>query len=92
MLSVSFGEESLYGFLARMTERRVSHVVSEAGSTNDCANLFKQSVLQFRMFQLQTLAYIVSQRLPETRHFQAMCESIMYKDAARKRENLRLIL
>ena len=40
----------------------------------------------------EPLAHIVTQRTPHTRHFQAVCESVMYKDASRQRKHLRLVL
>ena len=46
--SLAFGEIGLNGFLARMSKRRIAHVVSQAGCADDSAYLWKQRVNEFR--------------------------------------------
>lgn len=59
-LAVSLTEESAYGLLARMTERRVAQIVSQTGCRYDGTQFRYMSLLQFGMLFNQHPGAVVS--------------------------------
>ena len=64
-----FGKIGLDGFLTRMSERRIAHIVRQSGSLNDGSYLFEQRSGQFRMPLDEDMSHVVAQRLAERRYF-----------------------
>ena len=91
-LSGTLAEESLDGFFSRMTEGRIAQIVRQAGCTHDGSDFLEERILQIRALLDDVAGDIVAQRHTHTCHFQAVSETVVYEDAARQRENLRLVL
>jgi len=90
--SVSFREISADGPFARVAERRVAHVVCQAGSRHDGADFRQVALVKLGMEGEQELGRIVAQRTPHARHFQAVRQSVVHEDASRKGKHLGLVL
>ena len=91
-LSGTLAEESLDGFFSRMTKRRIAQIMCQAGCTHDGSDFLEERILQLRALLDDVTGDIVAQRHTHTCHFQAVSETVVYEDAARQRENLRLVL
>ena len=89
--SVAFQEICGDGSLARMPERRITHVVCQAGGRDNRPYL-QEINIHVGIFPHEPFGNVVAQRTSHARHLQAMCKSIVYKDASRKRKYLRLVL
>ena len=90
--ALALTEECLYGFLARMSERRVAHVVGKTCCTHNGAYLLKQSACKFGMDILQVTCHIVAKRHTHTCHLKRVGEAVVYKYAARQGKHLCLVL
>ena len=75
-----------------MTERRIAQIMSQTGCTYDGSYLFNERILQVWLLLDDTSGYVVTYRHAHTCHFQAVGETVVDEDAARKREDLRLVL
>ena len=90
----TLAEICLYGFFAGMSERRVAEVMGEACRRHyitDVAEAIEYGAV-VRVARAQTDGYLTSQRSPHTRHFEAVSETVVDEDAARKRKHLGLVL
>ena len=88
----ALGEERLYGLLARVSERRVAHVVGQARRAHYRSNLRKQRVGQLRAAFHHGVGHVVAQRQPHAGHLEAVRQAVVHEDAARQGEDLRLVL
>jgi hypothetical protein len=75
-----------------MAERWVPQVVSQTGCCDNLSVFLKERILQFRMPLDELLRYIITQRHTHTCHLQRVGQTVVYEDAARKWEYLRLVL
>ena len=75
-----------------MTERRIAQIMSQTGCTYDGSYLFYERILQVRLLLDDPSGYVVTYRHAHTRHFQTVGETVVDEDAARQREDLRLVL
>ena len=75
-----------------MTEGRIAQVVCQTGCAHDGSYLFEERILQFRTLLDDAAGDVVAQRHAHARYFQAVGEAVVYEDAARQREYLRLVL
>ena len=91
-LSGTLAEESLDGFLARMTEGRIAQIVRQAGCTHDGSDFLEERILQLRTLLDDVTGDIVTQRHTHTCHFQTVSETVVDEDASRQREDLSLVL
>lgn len=66
----TFKEICSYGSFARMAERRIAHVVSQTGGTDNGAELSKLTIVQFWPKLPKGMAYIIAQAAPHTCHLQ----------------------
>lgn len=66
--------------------------MSQARRTDDAAQLREVRLAQLRMSLQQQPRDIVAQRAAYTRYFQTVSEPVVDKNAAWKREDLRLVL
>ena len=64
----------------------------QAGCTYDGSYLFYERILQVWLLLDDTSGYVVTYRHAHTSHFQTVGEAVVYEDAARQREHLRLVL
>ena len=83
MLSRSILEIGLYGFFARMSERRIPEVVCETRRRHDGSYLLEECVAQFRVLFCQQPSHIVSQRHADGCHFKAVRQAVVHEDASR---------
>ena len=90
--SATFAKVSLYSLLARMTKRRIAHIMSQTRRAYDSANLLEQGAAEFGMPLLQYARHIVAERHAHTCHLKRVCQSVVYEDAARQRKHLSLVL
>ena len=89
----AFGEEGGDGRLARMAERRVAEVVGQTGRTDNFADgVESHGVGRADIARAQGAGYHVGHRPAYRRNFHAVGQAVVDKDAARKGENLRLVL
>ncbi|CUO95167.1 Uncharacterised protein [Segatella copri] len=75
-----------------MTERRIAQIMCQTGCTYDGTYLLDERILQFRPLLDDTSGNVVTYRHAHTRHLQTVGEAVVNEDAARQRENLRLVL
>ena len=66
--------------------------MSQAGCTYDGSYLFYERILQVWLFLDDPSGYVVTYRHANTRHLQTVGEAVVDEDAARQREDLRLVL
>ena len=85
-------KEAANGALARVTERRVAHIVGEAGGRNHCAELAPKFIGIIRITLFQNIGDISAQRAPHARHFEAVRQAVVHEYAARQGKHLRLVL
>ena len=71
---------------------RIAQIMRQAGGTHDGSDFLEERILQIRALLDDVAGDIVAQRHTHTCHFQAVSETVVYKDAARQREYLRLVL
>ena len=64
----------------------------QAGGTHDGSDFLEERILQLRALLDDVTGDVVAQRHTHTCHFQAVGETVVDEDAARKREDLRLVL
>ena len=88
----ALGEECLYGFLAGMAERRVAHVVGQTGRSHYLAYVAYARRRQTGTPPEQLAGHIGAERHAHTGHLEAVGETVMDEDAARKRKHLGLVL
>ena len=90
--SVALAEVSAYGLLAAMSERRVAQVVGEAGGTHNAAQLGEMRAVEFGVLLQDEATHVVAQAASHTAHLEAVGKPVVYEDAARQGEHLRLVL
>ena len=91
-LSCALAEVRADGFLSAVAEGRVPQVVGEAGSADDAAQLGEVRAVKLRVMAEDEAAHVVAQTTAHAAHLQAVCEPVVYEDASRQREHLRLVL
>ena len=74
-----------------MAEGRVTHIVGQAGRGHDLSYLGNERAQRLSLGK-KMLGHIVAQRHAHTGHFERVGEAVMYEDAARQGEHLRLVL
>ena len=75
-----------------MTERRIAQIMCQTGCTYDGTYLFDERILQLRPLPDDVSGNVVANLHAHTRHLQTVGEAVVNEDAARQRENLRLVL
>ena len=92
-LSLPFGEVRGDCRFARVSERRVAHVVSKTGRCYNIAYTLQLAV-QSRVvaFLLYGVGYVVAERTSDARHLEAVSKTVVYEYAAGEREYLRFVL
>ena len=75
-----------------MAKRRIAQVVRQTGCGHDLPYLLKQRVAQLRAALNDTLSHIVAKRHSHAGNLQRVCQSVVYEDASRQGEHLRLVL
>ena len=75
-----------------MAEGRVAHVVGEACRRDNGANLAQQRGRQLRTAADELAGHITAQRHAYARHLERVGQTVVDEDAARKGEDLRLVL
>ena len=91
--ALTLAEIGTDGLLARMAERRVAQVVSQTRSSDDFADVTQ--LVGPRLASIarhQSLDHLTGHRLAHARHFQAVCQPVVHKDAVGQRKHLRLVL
>ena len=89
----TLGEEGLYGFLTTVSKGRVAEVMCKTGCRDDLSYLLKQCVLQFGTLAADNaLGNVIAKRHAHAGHFQRVCQTVVYEDASRQWEYLRLVL
>ena len=91
-LTLPIREIGLDGTLTGMSEWRIAHVVRQTGGGDDGADLLEERPVEMGMALNKLAGHIVAQRHAHTRHFQAVCQTVMNENAAWKGENLGLAL
>ena len=91
-LPIALAEIGPNGLLTTVSERRVAKVVRQTGGTDDIAKFCKMCAIEFGMFLENDTANIIAQAPPHTTHLETVCKAIVYKNAARQRENLGFVL
>ena len=91
-LSLAFCEEGLKGFLARMAEWRITHVVSQTGGGDDSAKFLDEGAGEFGIATDDILGNIVSEGHTDACHLEGVREAVVYEYASRQREYLCLVL
>ena len=89
---LALGEKGLYGLLARMPKRRITHVVGQTGRGDDSADLFKERSAEFGVQHHEPAGDVVAQGVAHGGNFQRMGQPVVHKDAARERKHLGLVL
>ena len=90
--TLALGEKSLYGLLARMAKRRITHVVGQTGRGDDSTDLFKERSAEFGVNHHEPAGDVVAQGMSHGGDFQRMGQPVMHKDAAREGKHLGLVL
>ena len=90
--ALALGEEGLYGFLAGVAEGRVAHIVGQTGRSHDLSYFRHHALAQLRLALAEAACYVAAQRHAHAGHLERMGEAVVYEDAARQREHLRLVL
>ena len=85
-------EERLDSFLSRVSERWVSHVMSKTGCLHDGAYLLEKRIAQLRVLVCQPAGHIITETLTQRGYLERVSEAVVYEDAAREWEHLRLVL
>ena len=90
--SAALAKERLYSLLARVSERRIAHVVRQTRRAHDGAQLLEERTREFGVHTLQRTRHVIAQRHAHARHFERVSEAVVNEDAAWQRKHLCLVL